>query len=593
MIDTKKLLYILPDVAYTAELLPDKKPHHFTIHSFTQINGTFFDEEENLISEKVVKLMSKLEKGEEYHVILPDFLFTNTIISVKETNETKIKDYLKTETLPSIGISQQTHEIVTVILNQLRGTTRVQLAALEKEALVSLKVGADEYGITVSGISPLSWVIKSSVSLEPSITVVQMGGQLYAAEHYIGVDQTSHSAADDCESIAETIKTLKGTEPSIQTVYIFSNALIEEKLKDLLNKTLPLQQMASVSDEDERMPSYVKQAIESSMRTLSIEEYPVPVFQLGKPTAAEKKSLGDAPIVIEDDDDEDVSDLPKPQQKVESAEKEVPVSEPLVAALAPEVAEVAEVIPVEPEAEAVEEKVEKKVEEPAAVEPLKTEPTKTEAPKEELAVETAVSVGEEHIDLRQFVQSQSDSTVPVVKKSEKPPIQHSSGVWPMMKMILIVVAAFLITIGVGVGIGFAFLKFSTPKPTADVPVIQVTPTPATQIEPTPSPSAAPATGSASPAAKGGLKILVVNATKKAGYASTIKTKIDTAKVGTIATGNAKGTYTEGILISQKAADAAVFDKIQKAAGLTLTENTKIAATEDPQGTYDIVIVLAE
>lgn len=595
MIDTQKLLYILPDVAYTAELLPDKKPHHFTVHAFTQINGTFFDQDENLIAEKVDKLLSKLEKGEEYHLVLPDFLFTNTIISVKETNETKIKDYLKTETLPSLGVSQDTHELITVILNQLRGTTRVQLAGLEKDALISLRVAASEHEIKVRGISPLSWVIKSSVSLEPSITVTQMGGHLYAAEHYIGVDQTSYATAEDCESIAETIKTLKGAEPSIQTVYIFSNALVEEKLKELLNKTLPLQQMASGQEEDERMPSYVRQVIESSMRSLSIPEYPVPVFSLGKASAADKKALGELPVdATKNTDDEDLTDLPKPQPAQTAA-----VSPPIELPEEPEddVEELEETEPDEAITEIIEPLTDEKT---ASIEPESTEhnevgeeeKTKNKE-KEELAVETAVTVGEEHIDLRQFVQAQSDSAAPIVVKTEKPRIQHSSGVWPMMRMILIALGVFFVTVGVGIGIGFAFLKFSAPKPTSEVPVVQVVATAEPIASPTGSASATPTASAAATVKAKQLKLLVVNATKKAGYANTIKSKIDAAKVGTTTTGNAKGTYTAGILIYQKTADAAVLDKIQKATALTLTEDSKIAATEDPQGAYDIVVVLAE
>ncbi len=632
MIDTKKLLYILPDVAYTAELLPSKKPHSFTIHAFTQINGSFFDENENFIAEKVDKLFSKLEENESYHLVLPDFLFTNTIIAIKETTESKIKEHLKNETLPSMDVSAQTHEIATVILNQLRGTTRVQLAALEKEALASVRVAASTHGVQIIGISPLSWVIKSAVSLEPSITVTQLGGQLYAAEHYIGVDQTSHAPVDDCESIAETIKTLKGTEPSIQTIYLFSNALVEEKLKELLNKTIPLQQMASQQDEDERMPSYVRQTIESSMRTLSIEEYPVPVFQLGKATASDKESLTAllSTPATETDEDDTVSDLPKPSPRVVAAA----VSTPEELEEAEDEVEVEEIEEVEEEVDEPEEKetekrtedeettllgaeralvpdVEEKEleieeteedeapvqeEDDATLESIVELETKTPPKKPRDAdAETAVSIGEapeSHIDLRQFVQAQSESSTPVAVKSSTPPIQHSSGVWPMMKMILIAVGVFLVTVGVGVGIGFAFLKFSVPETTTPAPVVEVVTTPTPQPLPTATPEVA--SGSATVATKpGSLKIFIVNATKKAGYAGTIKTKVDTLKLGTVTTGNAAGTYTEGTYIASKTTDAALTSKLEKATGLTFTDNPKVATDENPKGTYDIVIVLAE
>ncbi len=629
MIDTQKLLYILPDVAYVAELLPDKRPHHFTIHSFTQINGTFFDENENFIADKIDKLLSKLEKGETYHIVLPDFLFTNTIVSVKETSETKIKEYLKTETLPSINISSQTHELVTVILNQLRGITRVQLAALEKEMLIPLKLAAAAYDLVIAGISPLSWVSKSSVSLEPSITVLQMGGHLYVAEHYIGVDQNSYALADDCASIAETIKTLKGTEPSIQTVYVFSNALVEEKLKELLNKTVPLQQMAASTDGDERMPSYVQGVIEASMRTLSIPDYPVPVFPLDKPTAAEKKaaaSLVTAGSTALSDDEDEVSDLPKPQPApvqekpavkmdavsaekstdtsaktqeepsepttIQTEEKNDPVDTLEESDTEKESTDLEEI----EEAEEDELDLPQEKERPAFPDKMVAQEVKPASRVAETAVETAVSVGEERIDLRQFVQAQSDSKeVPRIENSvpTKTPIRHNSGVWPMMKMILIAVGVFLVTVGIGVGIGFAFLKFSAPDQNTPAPVVEVVTSPTPQPTTTPTPTPSTATASATPSKQKQLKMLVVNATKKSGYAGTIKAKIETTKLGTVATGNAKGTYTEGILIYQKNADSAVLSQLEKALGLTLTETEKVGSTEDAQGTYDIVIVLAE
>ena len=58
MLNTKKLLYILPDVAYSAELLPSKKPSTFTISSFRQINGEYMDDNE-FIPENILKLFKQ------------------------------------------------------------------------------------------------------------------------------------------------------------------------------------------------------------------------------------------------------------------------------------------------------------------------------------------------------------------------------------------------------------------------------------------------------------------------------------------------------------------------------------------------------
>src|SRR5476651_1912074 len=116
MLNTKKFFYILPDAAYIAEVLPTKKAHTFSIHAFRQINGSFIDENE-FIAENVQKLNRKIEP-EEYQLILPDFLFTNTIIDVNETKEAAVKEYIKEKLLPTLDLSKETHEIDTFILTQ-------------------------------------------------------------------------------------------------------------------------------------------------------------------------------------------------------------------------------------------------------------------------------------------------------------------------------------------------------------------------------------------------------------------------------------------------------------------------------------------
>src|SRR5690606_30942769 len=132
MLNTRKLLYILPDVAYVAELLPTKKEHTFAIQAFRQITGEFLNEDDDLIAENIEKLFSKIEP-ETYHLVLPDFLFTNTILEIKETQESKVKQYIKETLLPSLNLSKDTHEIETFILTQYGNTSKIQLTALEKE----------------------------------------------------------------------------------------------------------------------------------------------------------------------------------------------------------------------------------------------------------------------------------------------------------------------------------------------------------------------------------------------------------------------------------------------------------------------------
>lgn len=285
MLNTHKLLYILPDLAYVAELLPAKKPNTFAVQSFRQINGEFMDDNE-FIAKNVLKLFSKLE-AEEYHLILPDFLFTNTIVSVKETGDAKVKKYLKEDLLPNLSLDTQTHEIETIILTEFKGESKVQLSAIEKSVLAPIRVGAHQAHVKIKAVSPLSWTVKSVVSLEPSITVLQIGQTLYCALQYIGIDQTMQAPVSEIEAIAETIKTLKGGEPNIQTIYLLSNSLVEQRLKELASDTIPIQQLNSLREDDAQMPSYVKDIIEYSMRTLSVQDFPVPAFPLGKVSSAD------------------------------------------------------------------------------------------------------------------------------------------------------------------------------------------------------------------------------------------------------------------------------------------------------------------
>lgn len=283
MLNTNKLLYILPDVAYLAELLPAKKPHSYSVASYRQINGKFLDDNE-FINASVIKLLAKLDK-DTYQLVLPDFLFTNTIVNIKEANETKVKEYIKDTLLPQLDLSHKTHQIHHSVLTEHRGTYKVQLSAIENSVLSVIKSAIKEYDLSIEKIYPLSWTSKSLISLEPSISLLQMGGRIYLAQHYIGIDQSNDASIEEVENLVETIRTLKGAEPSIQTVYLASNALVEEKLKDGLSDTLPLQQLVSLKDDDQQIPSYIKLLIESGMRTLSIPDYNLPEFNLNKVSA--------------------------------------------------------------------------------------------------------------------------------------------------------------------------------------------------------------------------------------------------------------------------------------------------------------------
>lgn len=314
------LLYILPDLAYVAKLIPSKKPHDFVLSDFRQINGSFLDDN-ILLEENLDKLMAKLDAG-SYRLILPDFLFTSTIVNVEKSSEAEVKEYLKDQLLPSLKLNAEDFYLDTTILSNYKGIFKVQLTALEKALLNPLtRTLKSRSDLKVASISPLSWTTKSIISLEPSVAILQLGSHLYLAEHYIGIDQCYFTQVSEASNFAETVKTLKGAEPSLQTVYLMTNSLVDAQLKEELKATLPVQQLADLASENEKMPSYVKQIIEASAKTFSIPEYLLPQFSLDV-------SYNKALQVSGDDEDVEEAEVPVKPSTSPKIPTHSPVADP-------------------------------------------------------------------------------------------------------------------------------------------------------------------------------------------------------------------------------------------------------------------------
>lgn len=276
MSNSKKLLYILPEMAFTASLQKSPKDGYFLVQAFHQINGEFLADE-NFLFENLKKLFEKIEP-DEYTLVLPDFLFTDTIVSVPATQDLEIARYLRDELLPKIEVSTFSHETRTSVLLQRGKTSKVQLSAWEKELAAELKLAIGSHAVKITEIVPLSWTLKAAVSLEPSITIAQLGERLYLAEHFVGINQTINAKITEVQVIGETVRTLKGADPNLQTAYLFTSALVEEKIKKELEKVLPVQQLTENVDGDAQIPPYVKQIVEVAGRTLSLDEFVVPRF---------------------------------------------------------------------------------------------------------------------------------------------------------------------------------------------------------------------------------------------------------------------------------------------------------------------------
>lgn len=677
MLNTKKLLIILPDVAYSAELLPGKKPLRFSIQSCIQVNGTFIEDQTFNVA-NLSKLFSKLATDEAYQVILPDDLFVNAIVTIDETGDAKIKEELKATILPSLSLNQETHDIVTTVLNELRGASRVQLSAIEKDILSPLRAAATNAKVQLEHIAPLSWVLKSIVSLEPSVVVLQLGSMLYGSFHYIGVEKCFAAPTDQLTTIIEKVQLLKKEEPSIMTCYLITNALVESELKEGLQQLLPIQQMTEQSKDQEKLPAMVATIIEEAARTLAISDFPVPQFNLGTASDTEVEQYaaafasatastiqGDAMPKASSDaakaEKKEDTDLPKPkvvptvaavddtdaEDKLEDSSTEVTATSD-AAEESTKAADKQTAVNDQPEtAQPTPAKTATDTPSPviigaagvastvtpasaASVTPVvqsstvtttsTSAPTSTTAEKdaavpasahETVSVVSAAPVAgaaaDSAIDLRQFAGAQSgtigitSAAGPTTPVAAAGPIKNTSR--SMTKMVVTALIVFIGTVAIGVGVGVLVLRY-TSTPAVAPPVVEVQ-TPQETPEPTPdtaTDSAATNSGtpSASPAATSSAtlspaiaaqKVLVANATDKAGYAGQIRDSLTKAGFKSVTAANAKGTYTAtGDLIFQKTANEAALTALESASGLSLTSDDA-AKQEDPQGSYDVVIVL--
>jgi hypothetical protein len=567
MADTKHLLYLLPDVAYAVELVPSQDGA-YAIRDYLQVNGDFMNENE-LIEANLKKLVGKLQP-QAYDLILPDFLFTNTVVNVDKTGAEEVKKYLQAELIPSLEISEQTHAVQTFVLTELKGSSKAQLSALELSVMEPLRATFTE-GASIRNIHPLSWTLKSLISLEPSISLVQMGARLYLAQHYIGVDQAVDASAEDAEKLIETVKTLKGAEPNIQTLYLLSSALVEKKLRDGLKDTLPLQQLASDGEESE-MPSYVKQVVEAGAKTLSVADYKIPVFTI----SVGKMPVATAPSAA--DKKEAMADKPDSNQKPEkSADTALPTPTEVGGDDTQLEFADADAKETSPETEKVEE-TPTLLEKPEEVD-LSQFSSKEDEPTPEVATEP-LTKKEPTATAQQAEPAKPTTSSPTPAKRV---IKNERGTNSMVRMIFIGLASFFVTVGIGLGIGLGLLTFTNPDETTEpTPSAEVTPAP----EATPTPTPAPEINRAD------YDVRVVNATTKAGYAGEIAGLLEEAGFEEVVSGNALGDYEPGNYVLLEEEDEALVDLLGEDTGLDL-EYAAGKEIEDSAGAYTIIIVLAE
>jgi len=597
MLNTNKLLYVLPDLAYLAELLPGKKEHFFEVQGFKQYNGKLI-ENGKFITENLHSLIRKLDE-DEYELVLPDDLFTNTIINVERESEKEVKEYLKEEVIPSLHISSDSHQIQTFILSEYKGTYKVQLSTIQKSLLSPLKTIADSEKVKIKNIFPLSWVIKSLIPLEPSLSILQMGENLFMAKHYIGVDEPLVDSVDNLDRFVEAIKTMKGTEPSLQTVYLLTNETIETQLKEKLDGVLPLQQLAKASDDGAKVPGYIEKIITASMRTISIPDFEVPQFgikdvessvvELAEDLTNEKDSYVESAIFEEDDLSDIETELPKPGTIDEAnSSKDIDLLLDDETEGGDEIkSEVTDLKSEDDQKDLVDES---KILEEKLV-------TDEAQPKVIAHHKPTIVVNEDEdeddgVDLSKFTSeiSTTDQKIeePVVKAEKAMPpkevLKNNDGTGSFIKIFLIGLGSFLVTVAVGVGIGAGLLQLSQPK-TEPVEEPQVEWTEPEQVEePEPTPKIE--------IVRSEYSIRVVNATTKAGYAGQIASILEDKEYAEVDAKNAVEDYESGSYVLMNEEIEGLAATLSEDLGMELSF-VEGAEAEDPDDEFDAVVVLAE
>ncbi len=597
MLNTHKLLYILPDLAYLSELLPGKKEHSFEVQSFKQYNGKLI-ENGKFITQNLHSLIRKLDE-DEYEFILPDDLFTNTIINVERQTEKEVKEYLKEEVIPSLHISNESHQIQTFILSEYKGTYKVQLSTIQKSLLSPLKTIANSEKVKVNNIFPLSWVIKSLISLEPSLSILQMGENLFMAKHYIGVDEPLVDSVENLDRFVEAIKTLKGTEPSLQTVYLLTDEVVEGKLKELLDGVLPIQQLAAASDDNAKVPGFIEKIITASMRTISIPDFEVPQFGIKDVESStvelvEESSIDDTAYpesaIFEEEDLSDVeAELPKPgtiNEALADNDQELENEELL------DKNDEIQSDTTDLESEDIEEI---EISETSEKQTGKVESSLSSELEEENNSKLAIiekDDEEDDIDLSMFTSTPPTTfekkEEPVAKTekasiSKKEVLKNNDGTSSFIKVFLIGLGSFLLTVAIGVGIGAGLLKLSQPSQQTEEPQVEWT-EPEQVEEPEPTPKIE--------VDRSEYTIRVVNATPKAGYAGQIASVLKEKEYAKVDAKNAVEDYEPGIYLLMNEEVVGLLEVISEDLELEISF-VEGAEAEDPSDEYDAVVVLAE
>jgi hypothetical protein len=617
-VSSTHLAYLFPSVAYLLELVPAKGTTNFQVQNVREIRGSFCTDGA-WQAENIKKLASKLDTA-QYTVALPDTVFQQYVFEVEAGSEAEAHKKALRHMREAYEIDDAITFCHLFLLSTHRGKYTFQLVSLPQAAARLFYDALSPQSDHIKAITPLSWLMKAFVSLEPSLTLAQVGQDVSVARHYIGIDRTFSGATTQPTALAEYLKSQKIEDAQLQTLYLIADEETERLVKKDLNKIIPIQQLITGDEAVEGLPASVKFLAEQAARTLSLTELRLPLIkveELEQAATNDPEELTALSSPTNRSSSETSEDDASPMSKASLPAPTLPnpgaaPSTVLADTTPPTLSKAAggptlhsesldlDTLPSTPPAivtlDEPEEVSEVSSPQPSFYDKVHTSSQPSVSPSkgiDDAELESAVSetLGQTTRSVPPISHSSTSSaTAASTPPSSKIIIQNSNDASELLKIIGLTVGVIIVTVIAGLGIGYALLSFSlSPQQIAVEPVGSPSPSssPSTPVSPSPSPSP-----SAEPVAKDKLQVLVVNATTTAGKAGKYKTLLEQAGFKNISVGNAKGKYEPGTYFLMKAESSALKTELDKALSVTGTIQ-KSVKTEDAAEQKDLVIVIAE
>lgn len=614
------ILYISSDPSFFGVLDGDKK--NTVLKEVTRIDFPII-EKGKINQENLVHALKSLEQKNLY-LIVSDEVFRHHISDYALDKKTDIEESIKETVSTVFSEEKEPLHIVTVDLAKTSKLQTVQITALSKENISVIKSAAEETGTQIEIILPASFVVKAFVSVDPSLFLLETTQSFLLTSHYIGVDFAQNIAKNDSAALTKLVREIKKEREHIQHIYICAEEKSVKEIKDSLEDILPVQIVEFGNVDSEADTPFFLKALGIGIKDVIENDFPFPKFSLDEvkvSTPKEEKEAESIDEKVEKIAEKKIAEKPTIKAIEVETEKQEETEEPIADDKTEEKEDVSAIesislpkpssIPVPsvkvaepstmvtPAPSPITTSVIKPIIQPQAHTPAPTIKMSTPVPEStvsKIAVpstptpsaisQSGISSVSSVVQPPKPINTDAPKTTSFPSASVTKPTKKKGGVLRYI-FLTIGVAVIISLVGGGVVISQQALK-DRKNPPLQTPLTSVTPSEQAQTEPTQTPEP-----TSEPIDLKKTKVLVVNATTVSGKAGKIAALVKKAGVQKADGTNAKAKYEDGTYIMfEDSSDKAVIEELEKATDLKLEEK-EFDKKEDPDGNYDIIIVLAE